>query len=192
MPDYKTKENQTVDFENLSYEDIDEHVMQQIILEEDSMSPIIRGHLFNERTLTTLISRNMQNAISFFQLGRNFSLINDLAFGMALIDKKHYSAYKALNKIRNNCAHKHNHMLDVDELNSLKFDWEEIQHKAYRVACKKSPAEAAKIAVLFLCWKTILLIKEPENQWFLGGIEKQKVKPSDRSYELVISLVQPK
>lgn len=153
-----------MDFENLSYEDLDQHMMEQMVFEEDSLSPVIRGHLFVEKILRILISQNMQNADRFFKSNRSFSLITDIAFGMALIDQKHYSAYKALNKIRNNYAHKQNYVLDVDELNGLKFDWEEIQHKAFGAACTKSMGEAAKIATIFLCWKTIHLINRPENE----------------------------
>lgn len=154
-------ENEKMNFEDLSFDDLDQHIMEQLVFEEDAMSPVIRGHLFVEKILRTLISQNMENAETFFRSNRSFSLINDIAFGMALIDVKYYSAYKSLNKIRNNYAHKHNHVLDVAELSRMKFDWEDIQHQAFVVACSKGAGEAAKVATIFLCWKTIHLIKKP-------------------------------
>lgn len=86
-----------------------------------------------------------------------------MAFGWGLVDEKHFSAFKAINKIRNNFAHQHNYVLNIEELNSLKFDWADIQHKAFDVSCTKGAGEAAKIAIIFLCWKAIHLIKKPED-----------------------------
>lgn len=71
-----------MDFESLSYDDLDQHM----IFEEGSLSPIIRGHLFIKKVLRISVSRNMQNADTFFKSSRPFSLVNDIAFGMALIN----------------------------------------------------------------------------------------------------------
>ncbi|WP_221925309.1 hypothetical protein, partial [Enterobacter hormaechei] len=49
------------------------------------------------------------------------------------------------------------------ELNAFKFDWEEIQNKAFAVACGKSIGEGASIATMFLCWKAIHLLDKQEG-----------------------------
>ncbi|MBP7722349.1 MAG: hypothetical protein KA155_07405 [Alphaproteobacteria bacterium] len=152
-----------MNFAELTYEDIDQHVMEQLVFEEDSMSPILRGHILIEKILETLLSNHMLNAETFFKTRRSFDLKLDIAFSLDLINKKYYSAFKGINKIRNNFAHKHNFVLGFEELNSLKFDWAEIQHEAFAAACTKGPGEAAKIATIFLCWKAIRLIKEPQD-----------------------------
>lgn len=51
----------------------------------------------------------------------------------------------------------------MDGLNSLKFDWAEIQEQAFEGAYTRGPEEAAKIAIIFLCWKAIHLIKQPDE-----------------------------
>ena len=79
---------------------------------------------------------------------------------MGLLDEKYYSAFKAINNIRNNYAHKHDYKVSIEELRVFKFDWVDIQNQAFNVACNKGPAEAARIATIFLCWKAIHLIKE--------------------------------
>jgi hypothetical protein len=56
---------------------------------------------------------------------------------MGLLNNKYYSAFKAINKVRNNYAHKHDYKVTLEELNAFKFDWVEVQKKAFAVACEK-------------------------------------------------------
>jgi hypothetical protein len=111
--------------------------------------------------LETLISNNLKKPDALFKRRKSFELKSDLALAMGLIDDKYYAAFKAINNIRNNYAHKHDYMVSIGELNSLKFDWQELQNKAFDAACTKGAAEAARIATIFLCWDAILLLKKP-------------------------------
>ena len=150
-------------FNSLSFHELDEQVIQKLIFDEEEMSPILKGHIFIEKVLETLISNNLSNSKAFFKRTRSFDLKVELAFAMGLIDEKHFSAFKAINKVRNNYAHKHEYRVTIEDLNSFKFDWEVNQDKAFDDACTKSAGEAARIATIFLCWKTIYLIKQPNN-----------------------------
>ena len=151
-----------MDFDKFTFEELDQHAMEKLVFEEDEMSPILKGHIFIEKILETLISKNMLNPNPFFRTRRSYILKLDIAFAMGLINEKYYSAFRAINNIRNNYAHKHNYVVTIEELSGLKFDWVNIQNQAFQSACIQGSGEAAKIATIFLCWKAIHLIKEPE------------------------------
>lgn len=138
--------------------------MENLIFGVEEIAPILKGHIFIEKILETLISNHLNKPEPFFKKRRTFDLKIDLAVAMGLLDKKHTSAFKAINNIRNNYAHKHIYQVTLVELNALKFEWEDIQNKAYKVACEKSINEAAKLATIFLCWKAIHLIKNPNDE----------------------------
>lgn len=56
-----------MNFEDLSYDDLDQHMMERMVFEDDTISPVIRGHLFVEKILRTLILKNMENGDTFFR-----------------------------------------------------------------------------------------------------------------------------
>ena len=148
-----------LNFNELSIDELDQHAMERLVFDQDEMSPILKGHIFIEKVLETLISKFLKKPEAFFRSRRTFDLKLDLAFAMELLDEKHYSAFKAINRIRNNYAHTHDYEVSISEINSLKFDWENIQIKTYEAACAKSPSEAARISIIFLSWKAIALLK---------------------------------
>ena len=151
-----------MDFSTASFEELDQHAMEQLVFGTGELSPILKGHLFIERVLETLISQNISNPSALFSKHRlSFELKIDLARALGLLTEKYVSAFKALNKIRNNYAHQASYKVTFEELISLKFDWESIQQKAYKVACAKGVEEAAQIGTIFLCWKAIYLLKKP-------------------------------
>lgn len=152
-----------MNFDDLSSDELDQHVMDRLVFEEEELSPILKGHLFIEKVLETLISRNLVEPKAFFRSTRSYDLKVDLAFAMGLLNNKYYSAFKAIIKVRNNYAHKHDYKVTLEELNAFKFDWEEIQNKAFAVACGKSIGEGASIATMFLCWKAIHLLDKQEG-----------------------------
>ncbi|EOV9672471.1 hypothetical protein ACN5L5_000987 [Cronobacter turicensis] len=82
---------------------------------------------------------------------------------MGLLNSKYYSAFKAINKVRNNYAHKHDYNVTLEELNVFKLDWADIDKKAFSAACRKIIGEGASIATIFLCWKTIHLLDKQED-----------------------------
>ena len=151
-----------MDFNNLSFDELDEHVMEHLIFDDEEMSPILKGHIFIEKILETAISNNLENPFAFFNKNRSYDMKVDLAYAMGILDEKYYSSFKAINKIRNSYAHKHDYKVSIQELSALKFDWEDIQKRAFDVACTKGASEAARIAIIFLSWKAIHLIKEPK------------------------------
>jgi len=123
---------------------------------------ILKGHIFIEKVLETLISNNLSNPDALFKSRRSFELKVDIARAMGLINEKYVSAFKAINNVRNNYAHKHGYKVSIEDLSGFRFDWEDIQNQAFQGACTKGVGEAARIATIFLCWKAILLIKKPE------------------------------
>jgi len=147
----------------MSFDDLDQHAMEQLVFGTGELSPILRGHLFIERVLETLISQNMPKPHALFGRRRlGFQLKVDLARALGLLSEEYVSAFKALNNIRNDYAHRASYKVSFDQLTGLKFDWEPIQEEAYAAACTKGVEEAAQIAMIFLCWKAIHLIKKPE------------------------------
>lgn len=135
--------------------------MERLVFDDEEISPILKGHIFIEKVLEVLISKNLSIPEAFFKRTRSFELKADLALAMGLVDEKHYSAFKAINKIRNNYAHKHDYKVSIEDLSGFKFEWVEIQNKAFEVTCIKGAGEAARISTIFLCWKAIHLISEP-------------------------------
>ena len=151
-----------LDFNKLTFDELDQAAMERLVFDDNEISPILKGHLVIEKVLETLISNSLSKPDAFFRNRRTFDLKIDLAKSMGLIDEKYESAFKALNRIRNNYAHKGDYQVNIDELNGIKFDWEDIQNQAFDVACTKGVGEAARLATIFLCWKAIHLISTPE------------------------------
>lgn len=54
-----------MNFDDLSSEELDQHVMDRLVFEEEELSPILKGHLFIEKVLETLISRNLVEPKAF-------------------------------------------------------------------------------------------------------------------------------
>lgn len=161
-PIHILEEEAIMDFNKLSYDDLDQYAVERLVYDEEEMSPILKGHIFIEKVLETLISNNLPNSNALFKRRRSFELKLDIARAMDLIDEKHFSAFCAINNLRNNYAHIHDYKVNIETLNSLKFEWADIQHKAFKAACDKGPGEAARIAIIFLCWKAINLIKQQD------------------------------
>lgn len=152
-----------MDFDGLSYDEIDEQVMELLIFADEEISVILRGHLVVEQVLEKLLSQNMESPKAFFKQNRSYELKLDLAKALGLLDQKHYAAFKALNKVRNQYSHDHNYKVSIEELSSFKFDWEDIQNKAFVRASIDGSGQAAIQATLYLCWKAVLLVKSPED-----------------------------
>ncbi len=135
--------------------------MEKLVFDNAELSPILKGHLAIEKILETLISNHLAEPGALFKNRISFDLKLAIAKAMGLLSEKHFSAFKAINRIRNNYAHQNDYQLTLEELSALKFDWEPVQEKAFTLSCGKGIAEAARTAVIFLCWKAILLIKKP-------------------------------
>lgn len=70
---------------------------------EDFMGIILRGHLYIENELNTLIKNALINPDAIVL--PYFSTKLDAAFSMGIIEERWYGAFKKLNKIRNKYAH---------------------------------------------------------------------------------------
>ena len=153
----------SIDFATASHEELDQYGMELLVFEAPELSKILRGHLLIERTLEALIARKLEKPKKLFDNHRvTFELKVDLADSLGVLPASHVSAAKALNNIRNAYAHREDHRLSIDELNSLKIKWVPIQKKAYAAALAKGPKEAAGIAVIFLNWSFLKLL-HPEQ-----------------------------
>jgi hypothetical protein len=56
-----------LNFDDLSSE-LDQHVMERLVFEEEELSPILKGHLFIEKVLETLISETLLSLRHFSDL----------------------------------------------------------------------------------------------------------------------------
>lgn len=153
-----------IDFENATFDEFDELAIAQLVFASDEISQILRGHLFIERIVETLISRDLAQPEAFFGKSRlTFDQKLDLARALGSLPDNYFASFKALNRVRNNYAHKDLYQVSFEDLNGLKFDWEEIQNEAFEAAKRKGIDEAAKLSVIFLCWKAINLVKQSET-----------------------------
>lgn len=149
----------SIDFTTASHEELDQYGMETLVFGAPEISSILRGHLLIERTIETLIAKNLSKPKKFFDNHRvTFEMKVDLADAMGVLPPPYVSAAKALNYIRNAYAHREDHAITVEELNSLKIEWDPLQKKAYAVALTKGPEEAAQIAIIFLNWSFLRLI----------------------------------
>ncbi len=150
------------DFSTASFDDLDQYAMKKLVFDTGELSPILKGHIFIEKILETLISNNIPHPDAILKKHRlSFELKVDFARSLGFLSEGFVSAFKALNNVRNNYAHKDSYKVSIEELSGFKFDWEPDQNKAFKLAYeKKGVEEAVQIATIFLCWKAIHLIKE--------------------------------
>lgn len=153
-----------MDFKFLNHEQIDELITGKLSFDNTLFSPIMTAHLFLERVLEELIKDQLVFPDQF--LKENYLRFDSkikLALALGVLEENHFSAFKALNRIRNKLAHDWDYSLSDKELNSLKVDWTDIQKTAFKKALGKGTPEAARIAVIFLCWEALSLVKEPKT-----------------------------
>lgn len=149
----------SIDFATATHDELDRYGMKMLVFGSPEISSILRGHLLIERTIEALIAKNLSKPKKLFDNHRvTFEMKVDLADAMGVLPPSHVSAAKALNGIRNVYAHREDHKITAEELNSLKIKWESIQKKAYATALAKGPEEAAKMAVIFLNWSFLRLL----------------------------------
>ena len=154
----------TIDFVTATHEELDQYGMALLVGEAPELSQILRGHLLIERTLEALIARKLEKPKKLFDNHRvTFELKVDLADALGVLPPSHVSAAKALNNIRNAYAHRENHKLSVEELNSLKIKWASIQKKAYAAELNKGPEKAAIMAIIFLNWSFLGLLHPAQS-----------------------------
>lgn len=155
------KAHRSIDFTTATYEELDQYGMQMLVSDGPEVSAILRGHLLVERVIEALIVKRLKYPEKFFSNHRvTFEMKVDLASALGVLPDAHHSAAKALNNIRNAFAHREDHKLNFEELNSLKIGWAAIQKKAYDAACGKGVEEAARIALIFLNWSFINLLPQ--------------------------------
>lgn len=154
------RQPRTINFDTATHEELDEYGMGLLALDEaPELSKVLRGHLLIERTIETLISRKLEKPKMLFDNHRiTFEMKVDLADALGVLPSPYVSAAKALNRIRNAYAHREDHKLSIEELNTLKIKWEPIQKQAYAIALAKEPEEAAGLAIIFLNWSFLRLL----------------------------------
>jgi len=155
------KSSRRINFATATHDELDEYGMQLLVWDAPELSVVLKGHLLIEQVIETLISQRMKHPDRFFgNQGVTFDLKTNLASALGVLPEPHFSAAKALNKIRNAYAHNEDHKLTFDELNSLKIRWIAIQKRAYAAACTKGVEEAARIAIIFLNWSFLKLLQK--------------------------------
>lgn len=154
----------SINFATATHNELDEYGMQMLVWDAPELSVVLRGHLLIERVIEALIAQRMKHPDRFFQNHRvAFEMKVDLASALGVLPDAHVSAAKALNNIRNAYAHRENHKLTFEELNSLKLRWAATQKKAYELACTKGVEEAARIAIIFLNWSFLKLLPQAND-----------------------------
>ena len=135
-----------------------------LVWDAPDLSVVLKGHLLIEQVIEALISQKMKHPDRFFGSQRvTFEMKTDLASALDVIPNAYLSAAKALNNIRNSYAHREDYKLNVEELNSLKIQWDTSQQKAYTLACSKGVEEAVRIAVIFLNWSFLKLLPQAND-----------------------------
>ncbi len=151
-----------VDFETATYDELDEHAMQQLVFDSGAVSSILRGHLFIEGVIGQLIRQALPKPDAIMGRGNlNFDMKIDLARALDVLSDQHVSLFRAINRIRNRYAHDAGYQVSIAELNAFKFEWADSQKKAFEMSVSRGPDEAARIATIFLCWEALGLIKSP-------------------------------
>lgn len=155
----KPRTPRAINFETASHEELDQYGMEMLVFGSPELSSILRGHLLIERTIEALIAKKLAKPKKLFDNHRvTFEMKVDLADAMGVLPPAYVGAAKALNGIRNAYAHREDHRVSVEELNSLKIKWEPIQKKAFTAVLTKGPQEAVQIAVIFLNWSFLQLL----------------------------------
>jgi hypothetical protein len=151
----------TIDFKTASHDDLDDYGMQMLIYDAPELSVVLRGHLLIEQVIEALIAQKMKYPDRFFNNQRiSFEMKVDLASALGVLPETHLGAAKAMNNIRNSYAHREDHSLSIDELNSLKIRWDKKQKQAFDMACTKGVDEAARLAIIFLNWSFLKLLPQ--------------------------------
>ena len=155
----------SIDYALATHDELDEYGMQLLVWDAPELSVVLKGHLLIERCIEALITAKLKKPDQLFKNHRiSFEMKVDIASAMGLLPKSHMDAAKALNNIRNAYAHREDHELKLEELNSLKIQWDATQKKAYKVACSKGADEAARIAIIFLNWTFLSLLTENKTK----------------------------
>lgn len=153
------KSPRTIDFKTATHDELDEYGMQLLVWDAPELSVVLRGHLLVEQVLEALISQKMLYPDRLFEKQRlSFDMKCDLANAMGVLPATHLSAAKALSSIRNAYAHQADHSVSVEQLNSLKIEWADIQKEAYAVACAEGKDEPIRLAIIFLNWSFLRLL----------------------------------
>ena len=151
-----------MNFKDLKFEELDNLAVQRLIFDTKELDSILKAHLFIERIIESLIEPKLTNPDAFLKNQVSFNLKVDLAYSLGVLSSKILSPIKGLNNIRNKYAHQLDYHVTADELNCLKLDWEEVQHKAFQVAVNKGIEDATMIACLFLCWSVLNFKNSPQ------------------------------
>lgn len=147
-------------FENMSFNELDELAVKHLIFDTNELNSLLKGHLFIERVLDTLVKKALLKPELLFNQQLTFSFKVNLAASLGVLPEEYWGPIKALNKIRNNYVHDLNYQVTPSELNQLKLNWEQIQHEAYDAALtKKGIEDTVLLSTLFLCWATMKLLK---------------------------------
>ena len=148
------------DYTNASFDDLDQRAMDLLVFDDaKDLSVVLKGHLFIERILDSLIEQAVPNPDGLPSL--NFDRKVDLANALDVIDAGLASSIKSLNRIRNRYAHRDGYKVTIPELEHLKYEWEPEQQLAYDAACAKGVDDAVLIATLFLLWACQRLLATP-------------------------------
>ena len=134
-----------MDFRTASVDKLDQHAMELLSFGTGELSPILKGHLFIERVLATLIAQNIPKPASLLSKHRlSFEIQVDWARSLSLLTETYVSAFNAPNKIRNTYAHAASYKVTFGELTCPKFDRERssaesVQGRVYKRGRRGSP-----------------------------------------------------
>ncbi len=67
---YAVEKMDALDFNNATFDDLDQYAMEKLVFDTGELSPILKGHLFIERVLETLISNNVPHPETLFKKHR--------------------------------------------------------------------------------------------------------------------------
>jgi len=90
---------------------------------------------------------------------RRFAFKLDLCRSLGALPESHASAVIALNRIRNDLAHKERYKVSLGDLKGLQVNWSPEEAAAFDKASAKGVGEAARIACLYLTLTMLKLLE---------------------------------
>ena len=150
----------------------------------DILQVVLRGHLYIEHELTTIIKRQLENPDHYIKDGMMFAQKLNLAYALGCLNKDEKAAYAKLNTIRNKYVHELDYKLTEQEFMNFinTFDSNQRVHYDKLIQARLSRDLLAK----FIYAITILWV-EVRNHVLLYDLN-QYLSKEKAEHEIILKL----
>lgn len=127
---------------------------------ENPIQVILKGHLYIEHELIELLKRKLVDHTKLNLNKCTFSMLYKLVFAMGLLPDEIYYVIKAINNLRNDCAHNLSYTFGPKEWkyieDTLSGNFKRQYESFLSSSCKDQSKELIKLQmVLFTIWEAI-------------------------------------